>query len=143
MPTLSREQIRAVDTDAKTITRLAVPQWGGDVCIRRLTVIEEERYWDILDDVRNEKHVPQGKRGSTVLMACVNEDGSPLFTSADAEWLGSDANKDAIQLVAAAIRQLSGVTSEEQSEIEKKPVSPTSSSSTGSPTDGASGTSSD
>jgi hypothetical protein len=140
---LTRDQIRAADTDAKTITRIPVPQWGGDVCIRRLTVREEERFWDIIDDVSKGVESPAGKRGAVVMMACINEDGSPLFAAEDADWLGSEANKDAVQLLATAIRELSGVSPEAQTEIEKKPEQPTSSPSTGSPTDGVGGMSSD
>ena len=137
---LNRAEIITADTAGRRIKHVPVPQWGGDVCVRPLTVREEERFWEVIDDVKNGVECPTGKRGAVVLMAACNEDGTALFTAADADWLGSSANKDAISLLFDEIRSLSGVSSEAQAEIEKKPDSPTSSSSTGLPIDGASQT---
>lgn len=119
---LNRAEIIAADTAGRIIKPVAVPQWGGDVCIRPLTVREEERFWEVIDDVKNGIECPTGKRGAVVLMAACNADGTPLFTADDAEWLGSSANKDAVSLLFGAIRSLSGVTAEAQADVEKKPA---------------------
>jgi hypothetical protein len=118
---LNRSEIIAADAAGRVIKPVAVPQWGGDVCIRPLTVREEERFWEVIDDVKNGVECPSGKRGAVVMMACCNADGTALFTAADADWLGSGANKDAISLLFDEIRALSGVSVEAQADIEKKP----------------------
>lgn len=136
MALLTRDQIRAIDTGAKVTSTITVPEWGGDVMFRRPSVLEQEQYWLIMDDAKDGKPHPAGKRGALVLMCCVNADGSDLFDEDDAPWLGSQANRTAIDLVFNAIWQFSGVTQEALADIEKKPEGPTNSSSTGSLTDG-------
>ena len=136
MALLTRDQIRAIDTGAKVTSTVTVPEWGGDVMFRRPSVLEQEQYWLIMDDAREGKASPAGKRGSLVMMCCVNADGSDLFNETDAKWLGSDASRTAVDLVFNAIWQFSGVTKEAMADIEKKPEGQTNSSSTGSPIDG-------
>lgn len=140
---LTREQIRARDTGAKRTDKVYVEAWGTDVYVRRMSVIEQERYWDILDDARRGIYAPAGKRGSLVMMCAINEDGTDLFTAEDAAWLGSEADTGAIDKVFDAIQELSGVTRGAQVEIAKKPEEPTNTSSDGAPTAGESGTSKD
>lgn len=116
-----------------------VPEWGMSIKVRGVTAMEQEHWWDILDDWRKGVFAPAGKRGSLVMMGCVNEDGSPLFSATDAEFIGS-SEFAVIDRLYTAIQDCSGVTPEVQSEIEKKHERPTSSSSTGSATDGGSTT---
>jgi hypothetical protein len=119
---LNRDEIIQANSIGQRVHTISVPQWGGDVCYRALTVREEERFWEVIDDVKNGIESPTGKRGAVVLMAACNADGSPLFAADDAEWLGSSANKEAVGILFEAIRGLSGVTAEAQADVEKKPV---------------------
>lgn len=136
---LSREEIRSIDKQGRrTVT---VPQWGGDVLIRGMTVIEQEGYWDIVDDSKKGITAPAGKRGSVLYSCCINEDGSSFWKPEDAAWLGSEANAGAVDLVYNEIVDLSGFSTKAQSGIAKKPETPPTSSSNGSVIDGANGTS--
>jgi len=140
---LTVSQIRGVDTGAAEKVCVEVPQWGGSVWVRRLTVIEQEHWWDILDDARKGINAPAGRRGSVVLMATINQAGEPVFGLDDAAWLGAEADVNAVNSVYEAIMKLSGLMAEEQRDIEKKPETSMSSSSAGSQTAGESGMSTD
>lgn len=131
MPVLTRDQIRAIDTGAKVTESVYVPEWGGDVLYRRPSVLEQEQYWQILEETREGKPYVAGKRGALLQMCCVNEDGSDLFTADDGEWLGSEANRDAVNAVFNAIWTFGGITPSKLTDIEKKQETPTSSSSIG------------
>ncbi len=134
---LDRSAIRANDVGAKVTESVSVPEWGGDVLIRRLTVLEVERWWEIIADSAKGVYAPAGKRGSVVLMGSVNADGTPLFQAVDAAWLGDGAHPEAVERVCNAIMTLSGLTAKSQAETEKKAETLTSSSSSGLPTAGA------
>lgn len=135
-----RDEIKARDNKGKQTELLEVPEWEISVRVRRMTVIEEEQYWAIIDDANKGVIAPAGKRGSVVLMVATDEAGTALFTAEDANWLGSEANPQAVGRIYRRIMQLSGILEEEQADIEKKPETPTSSSNTGSQIDGESGT---
>lgn len=135
---LTREQILGMNAEKRET--VDVPEWGGPVLVRSVSAAQEEQWFNIVNDW-NEKGIcaPAGKRGSLVMMGCINEDGTPLFTEKDAAWIGGPrCSVDAIDRLFAAIQRLSGMTAEEAAEIEKKPDSPTNSSSTGSPIGGES-----
>ena len=136
MAILTRDQIRAIDTGAKLTGSVSVPEWGGDVLFRRPSVLEQEQYWQIMEEAKDGKPYVAGKRGALLQMCCLNADGSDLFTAEDGEWLGSEANRDAVKAGFNAIWNFGGITAAKLTDIEKKPETPTSSSSTGSPTDG-------
>jgi hypothetical protein len=136
---LTRDEIRASDKQDRRV--VPVPQWGGDVLIRGLSVIEQEGYWAILDDAKKGITAPAGQRGSVLYSCCINEDGSQFWKEEDAAWLGSEANAGAVDVVYLEIVDLSGFSTKAQSGIAKKHETPTSSSLNGSSTDGASGTS--
>lgn len=131
---IDRNSVRAL---VKNVTELVdVPEWGGKIMVRPMTVIEQEHFWDILDDAKKGITAPAGKRGSVVLSVAMTEGGQPFFTTEDAEWIGSKADPNIIDRIYNAIQRLSGATAKEQADIEKKRETTTNSSSTGSPTDG-------
>ncbi|NBW09974.1 MAG: hypothetical protein EBR82_18305 [Caulobacteraceae bacterium] len=108
-----------------------VPEWGGKIMVRPMNVLEQERFWEILDDAKNGIQSPAGKRGSVVMSVAMTEDGKEFFTPEDAEWIGTEADPVVIDRLFNAIQRLSGATPREQADIEKKPEITTNSSSSG------------
>ena len=136
---IDRASILATDSKATQTVSVDTPEWGGSVLVRRLTVLELERWWDVVNDAGKGIASPAGKNGTAVLMGAVKEDGTRLFEIEDATWLGEKAHPQTVSNVAHVILSLSGVIDEVKAELEKKPESTISSSSTGSPTGGESG----
>jgi hypothetical protein len=73
---LSREEIvAAIAARSKEVARVDVPEWGGEVCVRRLTAAEVEAT-GLTDDERN-PNMP-----TRFIAACLaDEAGAPLFTA--------------------------------------------------------------
>lgn len=109
MASLTKEQIR--NAEDVTIEAVHVPEWGGDVHFRRLKANESERVFQILD---------KGSLGhpELVVLACCNEDGSPLFSADDLEWLRTKSYSS-VQRIVAAIVEKHPVMMGETAEIEK------------------------
>jgi len=126
---IDRDSIKAA-TKRKT-ELVDVPEWGGKVLVRAMNVLEQEQFWDILDDARKGVQAPAGKRGSVVLNIAMDESGKPLFTAEDAAWIGEQADQHVIDRIFNVIQRLSGTTTEAQADIEKKLETTTSSSSIG------------
>ncbi len=131
MPTL-RERVLAKDDSNTDVVQ--VPEWGESIRIRSLTALEQERWWDILT-MHDEKGIdpPGGRKASLVYMGCIDDEGGDLFKPEDIPILGQK-HPVAMNRLFSAIQKLSGMTTEVQADIEKKPDDQTNSSSTGSPT---------
>jgi hypothetical protein len=79
---LSREAVlEAVERRASEATTFSVPEWGGDVLVRRLSPKEVEAT-GLTDNIRD-----AGMFARLVAACLVDEDGGPLFTTADVEAL--------------------------------------------------------
>lgn len=96
---LTRDQIQAAD-DVKT-EDVSVPEWGGDVRVRTMTVADRLRMRDMKTD---------GVDGRVlwIIASCVAEDGSSLFEWADAEWL-MNKSRAAIDRIYPVIERLNGL----------------------------------
>jgi hypothetical protein len=84
---LTKQQIAAVDDLKAKIVRVEVPEWGGAVCLRPMTVRE-------LDDYSNEvmRNKGNGLRDfRTRLVACslCDEQGQRLFTDDEVDMLAA------------------------------------------------------
>lgn len=84
MPLLTRGQILAPRD--LPVTEVAVPEWGGNVRVRRMTLAEREEFR------RRAAALDSGKAKDAVgawLVAtlAVGDDGNPLFTEEDAAAL--------------------------------------------------------
>ena len=123
-----RERILGKE-DAKTSV-VDVPEWGESIRVRSLTAHEQERWWDILDQQAKGNEPAGGRKASFVMMACLDETGADLFKPEDVAVLGKK-HPEAIHRLFAEIQKLSGMASEVQAEIEKKPDDTTNSSSIG------------
>lgn len=133
-----RESILAVDDSHSEVVE--VPEWKCSVRVRSLNEEEMERWWDILND-HAEKGVdpPGGRKAALLVMGCIDEKGESVFKAEDQVALGKK-HPEAINRLFSAIQRLSAMTEEERLAIEKKLKETTSSSPTGSQTDGESTT---
>lgn len=104
---LSRDQIlSAPDLDRE---EFAVPEWGGSIFIRVLSLAERYEFERRFSD-------PNGKPVDAVVLLvalCVcDEHGRALFTAADVEVLKSK-NADVILRISQAASRLNGLTKED------------------------------
>lgn len=107
----------------KTLRRqtVSVPEWGGEVIVRELMANEGDIYEAAflhMRDNNNGKEKLDGMRAKIVAMACINEDGSQMFTEADVAELGK-LSRVALDRVATAASRLSGYTKDSEDEIKK------------------------
>ena len=87
MPLLTREQILAAEADAPRTEDVDVPEWGGTVRVKAISGDERDRF-DLFREQQASKGSDVGVRAFLVAMACVGEDGKPLFTPKDVKTLG-------------------------------------------------------
>ena len=108
MPTLTKDQILSLE-DRPTLT-VSVPEWGGDVVIRKLSARQKaimESYWKF-DDAG--KFIPEsghGDRARLVALSCINEDGTLMFSVADAIAL-DEKSFEAVRVIADAAAKFNG-----------------------------------
>jgi hypothetical protein len=104
--TLTREQILgAIDLRASTYTTHPVPEWGGDVLIRRLSAGDAERS-GLTGDQKSPELVAQ-----VITLSLVDEDGNLLFTQEDVTALAKVDVGVAAQVFAACVK-VNGLSSE-------------------------------
>lgn len=95
-----------------------VPEWGGKVNVRSLTGRELDHYnSNIRKQVGNQVVMQPNPRAKLVALALVDDAGERLFADKDVEALGRKNSKVIDRLWDVAAR-LSGLTDEEQDEIE-------------------------
>ena len=96
---LTREQILAIQDGERE--EVQIPAWGGSVFVKVLSAAEKD-YWEkMLQPPDGAEATNQQKldarydnlRARTAVLATCDEQGMPLFTFADAEWLGSKSGK--------------------------------------------------
>lgn len=95
---LSADDIRAA-SDLE-ITRVEVPEWGGDVFLRRLTLDQVLKAQE-----RTRKEKDGGQFGLAVLCMCLcGEDGKPLFGADDLDVLRGKSARAIERLTREATR---------------------------------------
>jgi hypothetical protein len=92
---LNKESILAVD-DIKTEI-VSVPEWGGDVKIRAMSVKEQLDFDEYLS--KNTDH--RDMAFYLVVKCCVDESGDRLFTDNDIELLHKKSSKPLMRIVEA------------------------------------------
>lgn len=103
---LTREQILASRGDRKPV-RLEVPEWGGSVYIRHLTVADQV----MMSEATKPADMPVA-----VLIAClVDENEQPIFEQADAAELAKESFAVVLRVFSEAAR-LNGLTTKELDE---------------------------
>jgi hypothetical protein len=115
---LSKDQILQADDHHHEV--VSVPEWGGEVRMRSLTGTERDAYEGGLTRQVGNKQVVDAKnaRAKLVALSAVNEDGTPLFATADVLKLGSK-NSAALQRLFDAACRLSGFSEEDMKEMEE------------------------
>ncbi|MGC9260918.1 MAG: hypothetical protein ACP5I8_12715 [Phycisphaerae bacterium] len=110
---LSRESILAMaDLPTKDIE---VPEWGGTIRVKTLSAGEREQ-WET--SCLGEKGKPRQIRASLAVVACVSDDGKPLFTQADIDTLGAKSGK-ALDRIFDAACELNGIGRRDVDELAK------------------------
>ena len=131
----SAKEIQAIqDRPTKTIP---VPEWDTDVEIRILSTKERTTFQQ-----RHAKAMEKGLNplfaAQLVVLACVGEDGKPLFTEADMAWLLEKSGL-AVERIADEVWTINKLGKQEQEGAEKNSVpTPTADSSSSSPASTAS-----
>jgi hypothetical protein len=107
---LTREQILAADDLPRE--QVEVPEWGGSVWVRTLTVGQREQWEQTV-----ERH--KGNTAATiVVMTACDETGSLLFTEADIPAL-SAKSAGAVNRIMDVATKLAKVSKEDQEELKK------------------------
>lgn len=95
------------------VKRVNVPEWGGSVYVRVLSGVERDR----LERMGAEKKT-HNFRGIFASLAIANEDGTRMFTDADAKALG-EKNGAALQRIIDAGVEVNKLSGESIEELEK------------------------
>ncbi|MFA5160919.1 MAG: hypothetical protein WC421_01625 [Elusimicrobiales bacterium] len=113
---LNKDQIKTVP-DIETLD-VEVPEWGGTVRLKSLTGAERDRFEAgvVQGQGKSATVNMQNLRAKLVAQSVIGEDGKPLFTEADANWLGEKSAKALNRLFNAA-QQLSGLSESDVKEL--------------------------
>lgn len=119
---LTAAEIRAAE-DRKP-RPVHVPEWGGQVFVRRLSGPERDDWelaqYALLDAKPGDKYAGgRNVRARLVVATACTEDGTALFTEADLPWLQEKAGA-ALGRVYEASRLHNGMTEEAMQELEGK-----------------------
>lgn len=117
MTLLSKSDIFGADD--RRYENVPVPEWNGTVRLRSLTGEERDRYEASMMKRVGNKQVEdlRNARARLVVLAAVNEDGTPLFDANDAAALGR-RNAAALDRLFEAACKLSGISNEDVKELE-------------------------
>jgi hypothetical protein len=120
---LNRDAILgAVDVQTEKVD---VPEWGGDVIVRGLTGDELDNFQGSVRQFRptfdgkgmEAVLVQEGMRAKLLVKCLIDENGDRLFTDQDAPALGAK-NGSVIDKLYDVAARLSGLSEEEQAELE-------------------------
>lgn len=106
---LSRDDIRQADD--LQLVEIQCPEWGGTVLCKPMRGIERDRFEASImrGEGRSSSIDFANLRAKTVVQVCVNEDGSPMFTEEDVQWLGQKSAKPLDRIFSWA-QQASGIS---------------------------------
>ena len=119
--TLTKQQILSTSPRLKEVD---VPEWGGSVFIRPLTIHEQAKLADLGTKYEKSSVVDRMKNCTLRLVqwSVCDEQGNPLFEAGDLEPLMSKTASAFLRLQ-DAILALSGLTEESRKELEKNLLS--------------------
>jgi hypothetical protein len=122
---LTKEQVQAAKD--RKIVKVKTPEWAPDgtppeqakechVFVRSMTGAERDSFeWWAVDNRKSQGNL---YRASFVARTACDEQGNLLFSVEDVSWL-SKKNAKALDRVHAAARALSGMTLDDEKELEK------------------------
>jgi hypothetical protein len=118
MSQLTKEQILAASPKLKEVE---VPEWGGSVFIRPVTLEEQGKLADL--GAKHEKSSAAARiRHCTLALlqwTVCDEDGKPFFTAEDLVGLMNKSSASAFLRLQDAVLKYSGLTEESRRELEK------------------------
>ncbi len=117
MSQLTKEQILAI---TPKLEEIEVPEWGGSVFIRPVTLAEQAKLADLGTKFEKAAVVDRMKNITLRLVqwAVSDSEGLPLFDARDLEALMTKSASAFLRLQ-DAILKLSGLTEESRNELEK------------------------
>jgi hypothetical protein len=100
-----------VSAKSRDVSRVAVPQWGGDVFIRGMSLGEREKFERWVRDRSREDSSPDdgGIRAALVCMALCDEQGNRLFTLDDAKQF-SEHHWAPLEMLVAEIDKIDAIS---------------------------------
>lgn len=109
---LDRKSIfKAVDLDIKNV---AVPEWGGVLCVRGLTARERDHFEASIGASANLDNL----RARLVVLTICDTEGERVFKDSDAIELGKK-NAQVVNRLFDIARSMSGMSDEDVQELEK------------------------
>jgi hypothetical protein len=115
--TLTRDQIRNIQ-DIE-YSEVFVPQWKDTVKVRSLTAAEQGIFKNSMLEQKHKKDTKvtfDRSNVKAVRMACVDDNGEPLFQPSDEEWL-LKKNSAAVQIIFDEVARISGLSDEDLEEL--------------------------
>lgn len=110
-----------LQADDLEITRVEVPEWGGELLLRPMTGTERDRFEAEALNAREGEGLSMqylvGIRARTVAMHACDATGELIFTSEQIDMLGKK-NANTLDRVFDVCREISGITSEDVDELE-------------------------
>lgn len=104
---LTREEVlAAVAARRKTVETIHVPEWGGDVCVRRLVAADVEST-GLADGARD-----AAMFAKVIAVSLTDEEGEPLFSAADVADL-ADVDMATAARVFAECMRINGLLDED------------------------------
>lgn len=133
---LTREQILAAPDLG--LVKVPVPQWGGEVLIRRMTADDRDRFEQMMReratigaDGKTRANMV-GVRATMLALCLVDEAGERLFTEADIAALGGKS-AEAVDLIFAEVQRANALSDDDIKALEKNlPSGPSAASSSAS-----------
>lgn len=114
MSILTKDQILAARDEV--VVTVPVPEWGGDVCIRAMSVGERDRYEN--EFIRNKDRGVENFRTKFLAACLCDENGKRLFTEADVAALSAKSIKVMNRLWHEAMKH-NALTNDDVEEIAK------------------------
>ncbi len=94
-----------------------VPEWGGDIYVSTLNGTARDAFEQSMQGKKNKPNLDNVRARFAVLTIC-DEDGTRLFTDADAKALG-EKSAAALDRVFAVAQRLNGFSSQDAEELAK------------------------
>jgi len=113
MAMLTREQIKGARLKSRVVS---VPEWGGDVTIRELTLADRARVESAFQAAQGGGF--DGLRELVVALGLVDETGAAMFSESEAAALG-EASGAAVNRLSEIVLELSGMTPGAAEALEK------------------------
>jgi hypothetical protein len=116
---LTRDEVRNTK-DSLIMEPVEVPEWGGTINVRGISGEERDAYESSMlkGQGRKQKVVTDNVRAKLVALASCDEEGKPIFTPKDAEWLGKKSAA-ALHRVYSVAARLARITDEDVEELVK------------------------